>query len=159
MLRPPRRFWGPGRSHAGRWTLLCLLGLPAAAGALCIEGPPVTVRKVEAVVMAHPFLHDEGEDGVALEGASVHLLRKTATGWVEVASAVTDAAGRFRMPAIPPGFYRLRWEDEGFLTAEGELRVRRFTLRRRGTLILWMDRALHEGCGGRLELRRGRVDG
>ncbi len=158
MSRPSKGFWRGFWSRIWGWALLLLLCLPVAAGAECIEVPPVTVRKVEGVVMAHPSLKDKEAEGDLLPGTLVILLRKTATGWTEAATALSDAAGRFSLPAVPPGRYKLVGEQEGLTTVKGELRVRRWTLPFRGTLILWMDRDLFEGCGG-LELRRGRVDG
>lgn len=108
--------------------------------------------------MAHPSLKDKEAAGDLLPGTLVVLLRKTATGWAEVASALSDAAGRFKLPTVPPGRYKLVGEQEGLTNVEGELRVRRWTLPFRGTLILWMDRDVFDSCGG-LELRRGRADG
>ena len=156
MLRPSKGFWVACRSWVGGWALLVLFSLPAAAD-LCSPIPRVTVRKVEGVVMLHPSLKDKEADGDVLPGASVTLLKETATGWAEVGSAMTDAAGRFRLPAVPPGLYKLAGEQEGLTTVEGELRVRRWTLPFRGTLVLWMDRDLFDSCGW-LDLRRGRLD-
>src|SRR5262245_27237182 len=54
------------------------------------------------------------DQSLALPGATVTLLNLE-TGWTR--SIVTDAEGRYRAPALPPGVYEIKAEMSGFATA------------------------------------------
>jgi outer membrane receptor protein involved in Fe transport len=54
------------------------------------------------------------DQSLALPGATVTLLNLE-TGWTR--SIVTDAEGRYRAPALPPGVYEIKAELSGFATA------------------------------------------
>ena len=54
------------------------------------------------------------DQGLALPGATV-TLTNTETGWTR--ALVTDADGRYRAPALPPGVYEIKAELSGFAVA------------------------------------------
>jgi hypothetical protein len=54
------------------------------------------------------------DQGLALPGATV-TLTNTETGWTR--ALVTDADGRYRAPALPPGIYAIKAELSGFAVA------------------------------------------
>src|SRR5262245_27427044 len=54
------------------------------------------------------------DQGLALPGATV-TLTNVETGWTR--TVVTDAQGRYRASALPPGVYAIRAELAGFTTA------------------------------------------
>ena len=137
----------PASCHPCWWVFLLLASLAGPAEATtCIEPPAVTVKEVEGLVIL------SGEAAEPVPGALVSLFKKTPTGWAVVAETMADAEGRFRMPEVRPGLYKIRWELEGLQSEEGRLRVRRFTRKHRGTLVLVLSTDLF-GCGGWLELR------
>lgn len=144
------------RSHLPWLVLLLLAGLPGRAEAtICIELPAVSVKEVTGLVIMDNS--QGGEAGEPLPGTLVYLFKETSMGRVTVAETATDKDGRFRIPGIRPGLYTIRWEADGFVTTERLLRVRRFALGRRVTLVLVTDAELF-GCGGWLELRKGDSD-
>lgn len=132
--------------------LLLLAVLPGTAEAtICIQLPAVSVKEVTGLVIID---HSRGEKAEEpLPGTLVYLIKVTPRGRANVAEATTDKNGRFRIPGIRPGLYTIGWQRDGFVQTERLLRVRRFALRRRVTLVLVMD-ADPFGCGGWLELRK-----
>jgi hypothetical protein len=140
------------------WIPLLLLSLSGKAQAtICVEVPALSVKEVRGTVIATERSFGSpakpGAGDVPIPEAHVHLLKETAAGTSTIAEATTDAEGRFHIPWIGPGLYTLEWDTVGFTSGRGRIRVRRFVLRPRAPLILYVDTDFF-GCGGNLDLRK-----
>lgn len=115
-----------------------VLGLASqAAGTICIA-ESITLRRVEGIVI------HESDDGATdpLPGAVVEI----SSGDFEAATTA-DEDGYFRFGEIRPGNYEIRARLEGFVTALGEVRVRRNSATGGRVLVIGLPIGF-DSCGG-----------
>jgi len=110
-----------------------LLAWAPFCNAVVVQGPPPKVFRVAGRVVA------PSNDGALLPiPATLALVAYSDSGLVTPPLHVVtaDEAGSFSFPAVPRGRYRLRVSLSGFYTFTAQIRVVRYSLRPRSTLLV-----------------------
>lgn len=115
---------GPGGCSTGGYTLSTTRD--RNGGALVIaQRQSATTGEIQGTIT--------DDDGTALAGARIIGYRQIGRRWVKRATARSDSAGRYQLPALVPGNYRLRFNKPGY---QSEYYVESRNLQRATTLAL-----------------------
>jgi hypothetical protein len=102
---------------------LCCVAQDAQTGAPPTQTPPVTAPGLpgpdaNATASLSGFVRTA--DGTGIPGATVHIVNiSTNKSWI----TWTDAQGKYALPAVPPGHYRVDATEIGFAQNSGEIDV------------------------------------
>ena len=133
------------RSHQTLMLAFLFVGILCSKGvrSICIEAPPLNVEHVRGCVLTEP---DQFE-ATPIPGAAVRLLVSAGDGFEELEEEKTSKEGCFAFEDVDPGLYRLEAEATGFDTYSRQVRVRRWTMRSRGIIVLNLSIYV-EPCSG-----------